>query len=91
MVSKILAKEKVAKEKLIWDDLTEIFYKLYNLRKGLKMATEYQKAKMLGGFATAQEIDRIDSVLNEIAERLKKIEEAVAYLQSDTAPPKKED
>lgn len=53
------------------------------------MSSEYQKAKMLGGLATAQEIDRIDGVLNEIVERLKSIEEAIAYLQSDTAQPKK--
>lgn len=52
------------------------------------MTNEYQKAKMLGGLATAQEIDRLDGVLQEVLERLKKIEEVVAYIQNDTNPPK---
>lgn len=89
LVSTILKREQAAKERQIWIDLHETFLKLYIFRKGVKMSSEYQKAKMLGGLATAQEIDRIDGVLNEIVERLKSIEEAIAYLQSDTAQPKK--
>lgn len=91
MVSKIMQRERAAKERQIWIDLTDTFNLLLQYKRGVEMATEYQKAKMLGGLAAAQEIDRIDGVLQEILERLKKMEEVVAYLQADTAPPAKND
>lgn len=88
LVAKILQRERAGKERQIWIDLADVFGRIIIFRKGYKMANEYQKAKMLGGLATAQEIDRLDGVLQEVLERLKKIEEVVAYIQNDTNPPK---
>lgn len=47
---------------------------------------EYQKAKniAMGGFASTQAIGTLEEKLNEILERLKTLEETVAYLQRDT-------
>lgn len=55
------------------------------------MVSEYQKVKALGPLATAAEIQRLEARVDELSDRLKEIQEALAYLQKDTAQPKKND
>lgn len=89
MVSEIWKKERQEKERQILEHLVEVLNKLWKFKKEAKMVSEYQKAKALGPLATAAEFERLEARIEEHEKKLKEIEEALAYLQKDTAQPKK--
>ena len=94
LVREILRKERQRKETEIYKKVSETcerILKFYNARRMIKMVSEYQKVKALGPLATAAEIQRLEARVDELSDSLKEIQEALAYLQKDTAQPKKND